>query len=81
MNNTAGDYDDFTGDFNWKWNTGYYYNPKEGWICPKCGRVFSPWVKECPYCGGNSQITVIWRDDFPTTYYLGDDDLGYDIIS
>ena len=21
---------------------------KEGWICPKCGRVLAPWVPECP---------------------------------
>lgn len=22
----------------------------EGWICPKCGRVFSPFTISCPYC-------------------------------
>ena len=21
-----------------------------GWICPKCGRVYAPWVKECEAC-------------------------------
>lgn len=21
-----------------------------GWICPKCGRVYAPTVKECPNC-------------------------------
>lgn len=20
---------------------------KEGWICPKCGKVLAPWVSEC----------------------------------
>lgn len=23
---------------------------QQGWICPKCGRVFSPFARECPYC-------------------------------
>lgn len=21
---------------------------KEGWLCPKCGRVYAPFVAECP---------------------------------
>ncbi len=28
----------------------------KGWICPKCGRVYAPWVDKCQYCG-NSTIT------------------------
>lgn len=23
---------------------------QSGWICPKCGRVYAPWVKECEAC-------------------------------
>lgn len=23
---------------------------QHGWICPKCGRVFSPFTMMCPYC-------------------------------
>jgi predicted ATP-dependent serine protease len=23
---------------------------QEGWVCPKCGRVFAPWVGSCGYC-------------------------------
>lgn len=29
-------------------NEQYFY--QIGWICPKCGRVFSPSTTECPYC-------------------------------
>ena len=31
----------------------YYYiptQPDRGWICPKCGRVYSPNTKECLTC-------------------------------
>lgn len=22
----------------------------EGWVCPKCGGVFAPWVEQCGNC-------------------------------
>ena len=25
-----------------------------GWVCPKCGYVFSPNTSECPYCNGHT---------------------------
>lgn len=25
-----------------------------GWVCPQCGRVYSPWTSMCLYCGGGS---------------------------
>lgn len=25
---------------------------QHGWICPKCGRVYSPYTYMCMYCGG-----------------------------
>lgn len=28
---------------------------KEGWVCPKCGRVYANWVWECKAC--NDKIT------------------------
>lgn len=33
----------------------------QGWICPKCGRVYSPYTHMCPYCGpkhGHETTTV-----------------------
>ncbi len=29
-------------------------NKTEGWICPKCGRVYAPWIDKCQYCGGST---------------------------
>ena len=28
---------------------------RSGWICPKCGRVFSPDTFECWYCNGREK--------------------------
>jgi predicted ATP-dependent serine protease len=28
----------------------------EGWICPKCGQVFAPWVCKCDRCPIESNI-------------------------
>lgn len=30
-----------------------------GWVCPKCGKVFSPDIYECRYCN-NIKITSTW---------------------
>ena len=32
-----------------------------GWVCPKCGRCYSPFTSMCPYCnnGNWSQITCV----------------------
>jgi len=31
------------------------YNP--GWVCPKCGSVYGPFVNECMRCNGGYKIT------------------------
>jgi hypothetical protein len=31
---------------------------QQGWICPKCGRVFSPFTTMCPYCKGNDNSNL-----------------------
>lgn len=32
---------------------------QQGWECPKCGRVYTPWVRQCSYCGNDTQLTTI----------------------
>ena len=31
---------------------------QQGWICPKCGRVYSPFTQMCLYCGPNNTNTI-----------------------
>jgi hypothetical protein len=35
----------------------------QGWICPKCGACYSPFVSACFYCGPGSVTTdaTDWR--------------------
>lgn len=35
--------------------------PKYGWVCPKCGKVYAPDVKECLNCNYLANITVSSR--------------------
>lgn len=32
---------------------------QQGWICPKRGRVYSPFTKMCLYCGPNNTNTFL----------------------
>lgn len=47
-----------------------------GWICPKCGRVYSPLTPTCLYCGNNNVMPPTidtaptkewWRDYYTIT--------------
>ena len=33
-----------------------------GWICPKCGRCYSPFTSMCSFCGGNNWGTITCSD-------------------
>ena len=41
-----------------------------GWICPKCGRVYAPFIYECAHCNNNEVkpdpglITLPWTQDY-----------------
>ena len=27
------------------------FGTNQGWECPKCGRVYAPWMSSCTFCG------------------------------
>lgn len=31
-----------------------------GWVCPKCGRVYSPFTHMCPYCVPDSMNNITY---------------------
>jgi hypothetical protein len=37
----------------------YVISPESGWECPKCGRVYSPAVKECHWCNEEKNLTGV----------------------
>ena len=43
-------------------------NSEKGWICPKCGRTYAPWVSSCFYCGQHSITYTNPCPWYPTWY-------------
>lgn len=43
------------------------FDGPRGWICPKCGRVYSPSTSMCWYCGGNTTTTTTPNTNIPPT--------------
>ena len=55
-------------DHEW-YDGGLSYQPKPddlnphkeyGWICPKCGRVYSPSTSQCFHCGGGLSPNIVY---------------------
>lgn len=36
-----------------------------GWVCPKCGRVYAPFKQECTHCNNSPIITPKIPKEFP----------------
>lgn len=41
-----------------------------GWICPKCGRVYSPSTSMCLYCESNDSNIIVSDKTFLGDYYI-----------
>lgn len=39
----------------------------QGWVCPKCSRVYAPLTPMCFYCG-NTETRIATHTDGPYTY-------------
>lgn len=48
-------------------NQEYYTNPDRGWICPKCGNVYAPFIPYCEDCNrkkeAGKKITIWEKSD------------------
>lgn len=40
--------------------TPFSFGGNYGWICPKCGRVYSPFTHMCPYCVPDSMNNITY---------------------
>ena len=46
---------------------GDFPTAAQGWVCPICGRVYSPSTPMCFYCQNNGQTNVITSDHTEST--------------
>lgn len=51
----------------------YNFNAQQGWQCPICKRVYSPYTSMCYYCG-NRTVTVDYKNkDMSITEIIKED--------
>ena len=39
-------------------NNEFLIMTPQGWVCPTCGRVYSPYTPMCYYCGGEQKTVT-----------------------
>jgi len=37
-------------------NNDYIKSSQAGWLCPKCGRIWAPWIAECTICNLQKKV-------------------------
>ncbi len=53
---------------NYSTNISGYYTPiNYGWICPKCGSVYSPTTSCCPRCSKLYEVTCTYGGTYSTS--------------
>lgn len=57
FDNTANTTTGCIGDYC-PWRRNQNQNYQYGWVCPKCGRVYSPTTSSCLFCGPGVSYTV-----------------------
>ena len=52
----------------------------EGWICPRCGKVWAPWVAQCDCTSQPWQVTCEGTGTFPATGNYNSQPTNYSTI-
>lgn len=47
------------------------YFGQSGWVCPKCGRVFSPYTQMCTFCIPNKITTANTNESYSKLDTIG----------
>ena len=43
-----------------------------GWVCPKCGRVYAPWVASCELCNTKTIINQQFQNPLDNSNHISE---------
>ena len=66
LDNTVNDTTGCIGDCC-PWRQNQNQNYQYGWVCPKCGHVYSPTTSTCMFCGPGMPYTITANNTTNTT--------------